>query len=144
MEIVEGTFLKIPIFRQHFEFSNLHTASSFPKQQRRAGVITTLNSVRQSEGQTIVELTLHYKDAGNAFESHRGWTTRNRVYLTSGKKTLAENASRETIEQKKQSVTYRFTFETEADLQKLAFHYHTPALLMERQVEFELHDIPLP
>ena len=134
----------VPGRKEHFEFSNLHTASSFPKQQRRAGVITTLNSVRQSEGQTIVELTLHYKDAGNAFESHRGWTTRNRVYLTSGEKTLAENASRETIEQKKQSVTYRFTFETEADLQKLAFHYHTPALLMERQVEFELHDIPLP
>lgn len=134
----------VPGRKEHFEFSNLHTTSSFPKQQRRAGVVITVNSVRQSEQQTIVELTLHYKDAGNAFESHRGWTNRNRVYLTSGEKPLAENVRRETIDQKKQSVTYRFTFETNADLQKLAFHYHTPALLMERQVEFELHDIPLP
>ena len=145
LSAVRGSiFAMVPGRKEHFEFSNLETSSSFPKQQRRAGVTITVNSVRQTEGQTIVELTLHYKDAGNAFESHRGWTTRNRVYLTSHDKPLPEKARRETIDQKKESVTYRFAFETKADLEKLAFHYHTPALLMERQVEFELHDLPLP
>ena len=92
----------------------------------------------------MVEVELHYKDVGNAFESHRGWTNRNAVYLTSKEERLATKPRRETIAQKKQSVTYRYSFDTTEELNSLSFHYHTPALLIQKDVEFKLNEIPLP
>lgn len=145
LRVLQGTIsAMVPGRKEHFEFSNLQAASSFPKQQRRAGVTVTLTGVRQTAQQTSVDLEIHYKDAGNAFESHRGWTNRNHAYLADGDQMLEIKPRRETIAQKKQSVTYRFTFDTTEALQGLTFHYHTPALLLEKEVEFELHDIPLP
>lgn len=145
LSVVRGTITAlIPGRKEHFEFSNLQAVSSFPKQQRRAGVTVTVNGVTQTQQETVVELEIHYQDAGNAFESHRGWTRRNQVYLVSNNERLTEKPRRETLSQKKQSVTYRYTFDTAAELEELTFHYHTPALLLERQVKFELNDLPLP
>ncbi|MBT6723540.1 MAG: hypothetical protein ACJZ8Y_01825 [Pirellulaceae bacterium] len=145
LSILKGTVsAMVPGRKEHFKFSNLQAANSFPKQQRRAGVTVTVGSVKQTQKETVVELEIHYEDAGNAFESHRGWTTRNQVYLASDDATLTDKPRRETIAQKKQSVTYRYTFESAVKLETLTFHYHTPALLLKRQVEFELNDIPLP
>ena len=145
LSILKGTVsAMIPGRKEHFEFSNLQAPESFPKQQRRAGVTVTVGSVKQTPKETIVELEIHYEEAGNAFESHRGWTTRNQVYLASDDTILTDKPRRETIAQNKQSVTYRYTFESAVKLERLTFHYHTPALLLKRQVEFELNDIPLP
>ncbi|MBA63143.1 MAG: hypothetical protein CMJ76_12360 [Planctomycetaceae bacterium] len=143
--VLQGTIsAMIPGRQEHFEFSNLQLNSSFPKQQRRAGVTVTVNNAKQTDQQTIVVVDIHYRDAGKAFESHRGWTNRNQVYLVSNKETLIEKPRRETLSQKKQSVTYRYIFDSAAELDKLTFHYHTPALLLERQIKFELNDLPLP
>ncbi len=145
LQTVTGTIsAMVPGRKEHFEFSKLEASSSFPKQQRRAGVTVTVQSVRQTDQQTIVELDIHYRDAGNAFESHRGWTNRNLVYLTRDGNKLALKPRRETIAQNKQAVTYRYTFDTQAELARMTFNYHTPALLLNKEVEFELNAIPLP
>ena len=145
IDSVTGTIsAMVPGRKEHFAFSNLQAADSFPKQQRRAGVTITVRSVRQTDQQTMVEVELHYKDVGNAFESHRGWTNRNAAYLTSKEERLATKPRRETIVQKKQSVTYRYSFDTTEELNSLSFHYHTPALLIQKDVEFKLNEIPLP
>jgi hypothetical protein len=83
-------------------------------------------------------------DAGDAFASHRGWLNHNAAFLSIDGLRVLGTPNRKTLQQTTQSVTYLFWFDGTAPLSKLKFNYHTPALLLHKQIDFEIHDIPLP
>jgi len=134
----------IPGRRESFRFADLNDPRNLPRQEQRAGVIIGLEQVIHRESEIGIRIKLHYSAAGDAFASHRGWINRNPAYLSHKGNPLDLTPRRETVDQSAQSNTYIFWFKTSMELSQLEFHYDTPALFLQKQIEFQLHDIPLP
>ena len=134
----------LPGRHEPFSFSLNPQTQTTPAQQRRAGVNVNLQEAVATEEQIGVQVKITYADAGDAFASHRGWLNHNTAYLSIDGQRVLGTPNRKTLQQTAQSVTYLFQFDCTKPLSKLTFHYHTPALLLHKQINFELHDIPLP
>jgi len=142
---VEGTLTAIlPGRHEPFSFSLNPKTQATSTQQRRAGVIVDLQQAIAREKRIGVQVKITYADAGDAFASHRGWLNHNVAYLSIDGQRVLGTPNRKTLQQTTQSVTYLFWFDCTSPLSKLTFHYHTPALLLHKQIDFEIHDIPLP
>ena len=134
----------LPGRHEPFSFSLNPKTQATPTQQRRAGVIVELQQAVAMEKRIGVHVKITYADAGDAFASHRGWLNHNAAFLSIDGLRVLGTPSRKTLQQTTQSVTYLFWFDGTAPLSKLKFNYHTPALLLHKQINFEIHDIPLP
>jgi len=142
---VAGTLTAVlPGRHEPFSFSLNPKTQAPPTQQRRAGVIVDLQQAVAMEERIGVQVKITYADAGDAFASHRGWLNHNAAYLSIDGQRILGTPHRKTLQQTAQSVTYLFRFDCTAPLSELKFHYHTPALLLHKQIDFEIHDIPLP
>jgi hypothetical protein len=142
---VAGTLTAVlPGRHEPFSFSLTPKTPATPTTQRRAGVIVDLQQAVASKEQVHVQVKITYADAGDAFASHRGWLHHNAAYLSIDGQRVLGTPNRQTLQQTAQSVTYLIGFDCTAPLTKLTFHYHTPALLLHKQIDFEIHDIPLP
>ena len=142
---VVGTLTAVlPGRHEPFSFSLNPKTQAPPTQQRRAGVIVDLQQAVTMEERIGVQVKITYADAGDAFASHRGWLNHNAAYLSIDGQRVLGTPHRKTLQQTAQSVTYLFRFDCTAPLSELKFHYHTPALLLHKQIDFEIHDIPLP
>ena len=142
---VKGTLTAVlPGRHEPFSFSLTPKTPATPTQQRRAGVIVDLQQAVAMEEQIGVQVKITYAAAGDAFASHRGWLNHNAAYLSIDGQQVLATPNRKTLQQTSQSVTYLFQFDCTTPLAKLKFHYHTPALLLHKQIDFEIHDIPLP
>ncbi|MGY8732256.1 MAG: hypothetical protein ACKVK0_08955, partial [Pirellulales bacterium] len=142
---VTGTLTAVlPGRHEPFSFSLTPKTPATPTQQRRAGVIVDLQQAVAMEERIEAQVKITYADAGDAFASHRGWLNHNAAYLSIDGQRVLGTPNRKTLQQTSQSVTYLFRFDGTAPLAKLKFHYHTPALLLHKQIDFEIHDIPLP
>jgi len=142
---VAGTLTAVlPGRHEPFSFSLNPKTQAPPTQQRRAGVIVDLQQAVTMEERIGVQVKITYADAGDAFASHRGWLNHNAAYLSIDGQRVLGTPHRKTLQQTAQSVTYLFRFDCTAPLSELKFHYHTPALLLHKQIDFEIHDIPLP
>jgi len=142
---VKGTLSAVlPGRHEPFSFSLTPKTSATPTKQQRAGVIVDLQQAVATEERIEVQVKITYADARDAFASHRGWLNHNAAYLSIDGQQVLGTPSRKTLQQTTQSVTYLFRFDCTAPLSKLKFHYHTPALLLHKQIDFEIHDIPLP
>jgi hypothetical protein len=142
---VVGTLTAVlPGRHEPFSFSLNPKTQATPTQQRRAGVIVELQQAVAMEKRIGVHVKITYADAGDAFASHRGWLNHNAAFLSIDGQRVLGTPNRKTLQQTTQSVTYLFWFDCTAPLSKLKFNYHTPALLLHKQIDFEIHDIPLP
>ena len=142
---VVGTLSAVlPGRHEPFSFSLNPKTQATPIQQRPAGVIVELQQAVAAEKRIGVHVKITYADAGDAFASHRGWLNHNAAFLSIDGQRVLGTPNRKTLQQTTQSVTYLFWFDCTAPLSKLKFNYHTPALLLHKQIEFEIHDIPLP
>ncbi len=142
---VKGTLSAVlPGRHEPFSFSLTPKTPATPAKQQRAGVIVELQQAVAITERIEVQVKITYADAGDAFASHRGWLSHNATYLSIDGQRVLGTPSRKTLPQTAQSVTYLFGFDCTAPLSELKFHYHTPALLLHKQIEFEIHDIPLP
>ena len=142
---VEGTLTAVlPGRHEPFSFSLNPNTQEASRQQRRAGVIVDLQQAVTMEERIGVQVKITYAEAGDAFASHRGWLNHNAAYLSIDGQRVHGTPNRNTLQQTSQSVTYLFQFDCTEPLSKIKFHYHTPALLLHKQIGFEIHDIPLP
>ena len=146
---VSGHFdTMLPARSESFRFPVVSAPNNeLPLVYSKAGVDVILQALKTVDGRLVCDLKVHYKNAGRAFESHRGWVYKNPCVLVNAKGDPIKPSSRETIGQGENSVTFRFVFDTAVDLTEdmgYSIKYFTPTLLVERRVPFMLSGIPLP
>ncbi len=146
---VSGHFdTMLPARSESFSFPVVSAPNNeLPLVYSKAGVDVILQALKTVDGRLVCDLKVHYKNAGRAFESHRGWVYKNPCVLVNAKGDPIKPSSRETIGQGENSVTFRFVFDTAVDLTEdmgYSIKYFTPTLLVERRVPFMLSGIPLP
>ena len=146
---VSGHFdTMLPARSESFSFPVVSAPNNeLPLVYSKAGVDVILQALKTVDGRLVCDLKVHYKNAGRAFESHRGWVYKNPCVLVNAKGDPIKPSSRETIGQGENSVTFRFVFDTAVDLTEdmgYSIKYFTPTLLVERRVPFVLSGIPLP
>ena len=131
----------IPGHTGEFHFDDLSVEN---QRQTQGGVQVILHRSQQSAGNCQLDFTVYYRDAANAFESHRGWTRYNQAWLVDAKGNRLEPKQRETIGEGDRKLSFRFQFPISQQLKDYRFVYQTPVLLLEQSVDFELKEIPLP
>ena len=146
---VTGHFETIlPARSESFSFpAVLAPDDNLPLVYSKAGVDVVLQALKNLDSKLVCDLKIHYKNAGRAFESHRGWVFKNPCVLVDSQGDLFQPLSRETIGQGDNSVTFRFVFDSAVNLAKdtgWSIRYFTPTLLVERRIPFVLSGIPLP
>ena len=138
----------LPARSESFSFPVVSTPNDeLPLVYSKAGVDVILQALKTVDSRLVCDVKVHYKNAGRAFESHRGWVFKNPCVLVNAKGDSIKPSSRETIGQGENSVTFRFDFDTAMDLTGdlgYSIKYFTPTLLVERRVPFTLSGIPLP
>ena len=138
----------LPARSESFSFPVVSAPNDeLPLVYSKAGVDVILQALKTVDGRLVCDLKVHYRNAGRAFESHRGWVFKNPCVLVNAKGDSIKPSSRETIGQGQNSVTFRFDFDTAMDLTGdlgYSIKYFTPTLLVERRVPFTLSGIPLP
>ncbi|MBI2824620.1 MAG: hypothetical protein HYX69_08045 [Planctomycetia bacterium] len=112
-------------------------------EQRRAGVKVILEQVRQNNLVWEVRLRVVFDKAEQALESHRTWVLHNEAFLESADKQPIAYAGLETTRQAENEVGVAYLFDV-PELAGHSFVYKTPAVLMNAQVAYELHDVKLP
>lgn len=126
---------------QRFEFARLQTKNQV---LRKAGVSVILLQAEQQNEELVIQVKVAYEQAGQAFESHRGWVFLNPAYLELESGKSLKFRAYETLDQGPRSITLAYRFERPKDLQKVRFVYETPATIVRQQLNFELRDILLP
>ena len=138
----------LPARSESFRFSVVSASNDeLPLVYSKAGVDVILQALKTVDSRLVCDLKVHYKNAGRAFESHRGWVFKNPCVLVNAKGDSIKPSSRETIGQGQNFVSFRFEFDTAMDLKRdlgYSIKYFTPTLLVERRVPFTLSGIPLP
>ena len=138
----------LPARSESFRFSVVSASNDeLPLVYSKAGVDVILQALKTVDSRLVCDLKVHYKNAGRAFESHRGWVFKNPCVLVNAKGDSIKPSSRETIGQGQNFVSFRFDFDTAMDLKRdlgYSIKYFTPTLLVERRVPFTLSGIPLP
>ena len=138
----------LPARSESFSFPVVSTPNDeLPLVYSKAGVDVILQALKTVDSRLVCDVKVHYKNAGRAFESHRGWVFKNPCVLVNAKGDSIKPSSRETIGQGQNFVSFRFEFDTAMDLKRdlgYSIKYFTPTLLVERRVPFTLSGIPLP
>lgn len=115
--------------------------------QRRGAVTVGIKNVTFPEkgngaGQTRVRVSVSYNSGGPAFESHRLWILRNRVYLLGTEDRRFEYNGLSTELQTDGAVVVEYRFEGLKKMPKeYSFVYEAPTLIVNAPVEFEILQI---
>ncbi|MFP6750099.1 MAG: hypothetical protein VB855_00340 [Pirellulaceae bacterium] len=116
------------------------------KNQRltQGGVEVIMRSARLTGNDCQVNFSVFYRDAANAFESHRGWIRNNPAWLVDQEGNRQQPEQRLTTAQGDRKLDFRFHFPATKPLQSYRFVYQTPVLLVRQSIPFELREIRLP
>ena len=114
------------------------------QRQLQAGVEVILKNVKVTGSDCQVDFTVFYREAANAFESHRGWIRNNPAWLVDQQGNRLKPEQRLTTGQGDRKLDFRFHFPVEKSLESYRFVYQTPVLLLRQSIPFELREIPLP
>ena len=131
----------IPGHTGQFLFEDL---SLINQRQLQAGVEVIMKTARLTGDSCYVDFTIFYRDAANAFESHRGWIRNNPAWLVDREGTRIKPQQRLTTGQGDRKLDFRFRFPVQQPLESYHFIYQTPVLLLRQSIPFELQDITLP
>jgi hypothetical protein len=131
----------IPGHTGQFLFEDLSLKN---QRQLQAGVEVILKSTKLTGGDCHVDFTVFYRDAANAFESHRGWIRNNPAWLVDEEGNRLKPEQRLTTAQGDRTLDFRFRFPVGQPLDSYHFVYQTPVLLLRQTIPFELREIPLP
>ena len=127
---------------EKFTFGKLSQADD--DEQKRGSATIILQTVRKNNAVYEVRMVLRFDKAANALESHRGWVLNNKAYLLDGDGKQIEHAGYETIRQTPNEVGFGYKFVIDGDIDDHRFVYETPAAVVQKQIEYQLKDIPLP
>jgi hypothetical protein len=124
---------------------------SFPKvgtlkasRQRLAHVTVTLDKVRRSGDFLVVMLHVRFDEAGDALASHRQWILDNPAFLEDADGKRIPYESSESTSQGKNEAGVAYRFKTRQSPDDLTLIYQTPGVILVRQFDYELKNIPLP
>ena len=131
----------IPGHTGQFLFEDL---SQKNQRQLQAGVEVILKNVKVTGSNCQVDFTVFYREAANAFESHRGWIRNNPAWLVDQQGNRLKPEQRRTTGQGDRKLDFQFHFPVEKSLESYRFVYQTPVLLLRQSIPFELREIPLP
>ena len=132
----------VPDRVEKFTFGKLSQADD--DEQKRGSATIILQTVRKNNAIYEVRMVLRFDKAANALESHRGWVLNNKAYLLDGDGKQIEHAGYETIRQTPNEVGFGYKFVIDGDIDDYRFVYETPAAVVQKQIEYQLKDIPLP
>jgi len=110
----------------------------------QGGVEVIMRSARLTGNDCQVDFSVFYRDAANAFESHRGWIRNNPAWLVDQEGNRQQPEQRLTTAQGDRKLDFRFHFPATKPLQSYRFVYQTPVLLVRQSIPFELREIRLP
>jgi hypothetical protein len=113
-------------------------------QQRRAGVVVTLQGVRRNQDLYQLQVRVQFDEASGALESHRGWIFNNEAYLLDQEGHRIANAGLEATRQEQNEVGVAYLFDVPDGLEGCKFVYKTPAVIVRHTISYELEDMPLP
>ncbi|HCK70253.1 MAG TPA: hypothetical protein DHW38_01630, partial [Planctomycetaceae bacterium] len=84
---VSGHFdTMLPARSESFRFPVVSAPNNeLPLVYSKAGVDVILQALKTVDGRLVCDLKVHYKNAGRAFESHRGWVYKNPCVLVNAK-----------------------------------------------------------
>jgi hypothetical protein len=131
----------IPGHTGQFLFDDLSLEN---QRQTRGGVEVIMRGARLTGGDCQVDFAVFYRDAANAFESHRGWIRNNQAWLVDEDGNRQEPGQRVTTAQGDRKLEFRFHFPAGKPLESYRFVYQTPVLLLRQSIPFELQEIKLP
>ena len=114
------------------------------EQQRKGGVVVTVESVRKSRDLYDVRLLIRYDQAGSALDSHHDWVVRNIVHLLDAEGEVVQHVGFETTRQGRSEIGIAYKFILPDGIDNCRLVYRTPASLVELIVPYELEHIPLP
>ncbi|MEE2686465.1 MAG: hypothetical protein VYB09_09145 [Planctomycetota bacterium] len=110
----------------------------------QGGVEVIMRSARLAGNDCQVDFSVFYRDAANAFESHRGWIRNNPAWLVDQEGNRQQPKQRLTTSQGDRKLDFRFHFPATEPLPSYRFVYQTPVLLLRQSIPFELREIELP
>lgn len=98
----------------------------------------------QSNGELYeIRFVVEIKNADRALESHRQWIFQNPVYVRNAMGDRIENLGYELYRQSDSSVGLGYLFEID-QLEGATLIYESPTSVVKNNVDFVLHDVPLP
>ncbi len=127
---------------EEFRFGDLEEAEQVEK--RVAGVTVVLEQVRKNRAVWEIRLGVRFDEAGDALESHRTWIYDNEVYLEAADGESVEWATFETTRQMEDEIGAAYYFAVDGPLSGYTLVYKTPALILSKEIEYEIGSIELP
>lgn len=143
IEQLKGTLnALVPGGIETFRFTDLETARQV--EQRKAGVIVTLEQARKNNALWEVRVRLRFENDARALESHRNWLASSRVFLAGddGKPILPD--AMETTVFNEEEIGMAYLFDRPQGLAGLSLVYQAPAAILTLPVEYELKNLELP
>ncbi len=125
-----------------FEFANLKDAVNV--EQHRAGVVVTVESMRQNGDGWELRMRARFENAGSALETFRNWVYNNEAYLIDAKGKVIPNGGYQPTLLNKDEVGLAYEFDLPSGPAGLKFIYKTPAVLSSVPLPFEFKNLPLP
>lgn len=141
--LLRGSFQALLPGKPHaFRFPDLSRALG--TEQRVAMATVRLDDVRSSGSRWECRLRVRFDRAGGALQSHLTWVSDNNAYLLDAAGRIVPWQSFETTLQEENQVGSAYWFELADGPEQYTFVYETPVLFVEKTIDFELHNIPLP
>ena len=92
-----------------------------------------------------VRLLAKFEDAGDALDTYRGWIFDNPAYaIENATGDRKEHLGYEMFRQTADEVGIGYLFDFQGDPSNFKLQYESPGAIVENEVTFRLHDIPLP
>ncbi len=132
----------LPAKNETFEFTELKNAKKV--EQRKAGVIVTLDEVRQNNDAWEVRIRAKFDKTAGAFDTFLGWVFNNEAFLVGADGKRVAHSGFQTTKQTEDEIGVAYLFDPPTGVDGLKFVYKTPAMLSSIPLDFELKDIPLP
>jgi hypothetical protein len=127
---------------ESFRFTDLVEAKNDPK--RIAEATVTVDQVTKVDGFWAVAMRIRYDSAAGALESYRGWILGNEAYLEDPKGQRIENAGSELTMREQNAVGITYFFELAGPPGQHAFVYKSPGMILAKQFDYQIKDVPLP
>ncbi len=132
----------LPSKVESFRFGDL--TGDEKSEKRVAGVTVALERVRENRGRWEIRLLVRFDKAKGALESHRTWIEDNEVYLETPEGEKIAWAMSVPTRQTENEVGMAYYFVVEGPLTGHTLVYKTPAMILSKDFDYELEDIPLP
>ena len=113
-------------------------------EQRKAGATVTLDRLRKNNAAWEVSLRVKFDNPSTALEIHRGWMLDNEIYFTDSTNRRVEPGGFEQSRQAHDEIGINYYFDLAEEPAKLELVYRTPITILDMNVDYELHDLPLP